>query len=61
MEEIEDEARKGAIIGGKGGSDPAHLFRADITELVVVRLNDAHDKLVIESWHAGRGATRRER
>jgi hypothetical protein len=61
VEEIEDEARKGAILGGKGGSDPAHLFRADITELVVVRLNEARDKLVIESWHAGRGATRRER
>jgi hypothetical protein len=61
VEEIEDEARRGAIVGGKGGSDPAHLFRADITELVVVRLNEARDKLVIESWHAGRGATRRER
>ena len=61
VEEIEDEARKGAIIGGKGGSDPAHLFRADVTELVVVRLNEARDKLAIESWHTGRGVTRRER
>jgi hypothetical protein len=61
MEEIEDEQRKAAIFGDKGGPGPAHLFRADITELVVVRLNEARDKLVIESWHAGRGATRRER
>jgi hypothetical protein len=39
----------------------SHLFRADITELTVVHLNEGRDALVIESWHAGRGVTRRER
>jgi hypothetical protein len=38
-----------------------HLFTADITEAVVVRLNDGRDKLVIESWHEGRGVSRVER
>jgi hypothetical protein len=61
VEEIEDAERKAAIIGDKGGSGPAHLFRGDITELSVVRLNESRDKLVIESWHPNRGITRRER
>ena len=61
VEEIEDEERKAVVIGDKGGPGPVHLFRADVTELVVVGLNEARDKLVIESWHAGRGVTRQER
>ena len=40
---------------------PSHLFRADITELSVVRLAEAGDHLVIESWHEGRGVSRAER
>jgi hypothetical protein len=36
-------------------SEPSHRFRADISELVVVRLGDPADHLVIESWHEGRG------
>jgi hypothetical protein len=39
----------------------SHLFRCDITELVVVRMGEPADHLVIESWHAGRGVTRRKR
>jgi hypothetical protein len=61
VEEIVDPDRKAAIIGEKGGPGPVHLFRADVDELVVARLNEARDKLVIESWHAGRGITRFER
>lgn len=38
-----------------------HLFRADITELVVVGLNPERTKMVIESWHQGRGRKRIER
>jgi hypothetical protein len=40
---------------------PSHLFRADVTELSVVRLAEEGDHLVIESWHEGRGVTRVER
>jgi hypothetical protein len=39
----------------------SHRFRADIAEVVVVRLGEPPDHLVIESWHEGRGVTRPER
>jgi pyridoxamine 5'-phosphate oxidase-like protein len=38
-----------------------HLFRCDLTEVVVVGLNEDQTKMVIESWHAGRGVSRIER
>jgi general stress protein 26 len=59
--EIEDEAVKAAVASSGRPPGPFHLFRADITELVVVRVGEPRDHLVIESWHAGRGLTRRER
>jgi len=40
---------------------PSHLFRADIREVAVVRLNAAGDKLVVASWHSGRGVETVER
>ena len=61
VEEIDDEERRIRIFAGKGGPGPAHLFRCDITELVTVALPDPPTHLVIESWHEGRGVTRRER
>ena len=39
----------------------SHRFRLDITELVVTAVGDPPDHLVIESWHEGRGVTRRTR
>jgi hypothetical protein len=60
-EEVIDLERKATIIGEDAPPGPAHLFRADLTELVVVRLGDPPDHLVIESWHAERGVIRRER
>jgi len=60
-EEIVDEERKAAHGTGDQPAGPWHLFRAEITELVVVGLNDARDKLVVESWHEGRGVSRLER
>jgi len=33
----------------------SHRFRADISELVVVRLGEPANHIVIESWHEGRG------
>ncbi len=61
MEEIHDAERIAAVIGGEGSDGRAHLFRADISELVVVHLGEPPDHIVIEAWHAGRGVTRRER
>jgi hypothetical protein len=61
VEEVTDPERIAAINGEGAPPGPSHLFRADITELVVVRLGDPPDHIVIESWHAGRGVERRER
>lgn len=60
-EEITDSERIAAINGEGAPPGPSHLFRADVAELVVVRLGDPPDHIVIESWHVGRGARRRER
>jgi Pyridoxamine 5'-phosphate oxidase len=55
LEEITDPDRVREVNGEAVG--PSHLFRADVTELVVIRLGDPADHLVIESWHEGRGLT----
>ena len=47
----------GAVQGGPDGEQ----FRADITEVVLTRLNEAADRLVIESWRPGVGLRRVER
>jgi hypothetical protein len=61
VEEVTDPDRKAAVWGHESPPGEAHLFRADITELVITGLGDPPDHLVIESWHAGRGVSRRER
>jgi hypothetical protein len=61
FEEVTDEEAKEARRSGDQPSGPYHLFRADVTELVVVHLNEQRDRLVVESWHAGRGVARLER
>jgi hypothetical protein len=35
----------------------SHRFRLDIAELVVVRLGEPADHIVVEAWHEGRGIT----
>jgi hypothetical protein len=59
-EEIEDPDVRKALLGGMADGG-AHLFRGDLDELVVVGLNEARNRLVIESWHEGRGVERLER
>ena len=39
----------------------AHRFLIDIQDAVITRLNDAGNRLVIESWNAGRGYRTTER
>ena len=57
--EVEDPALVEAV---NGPDQPqSHLFRADVTEVVVVALGEPADHLVVESWHPGRGVTRRIR
>jgi hypothetical protein len=62
-EEISDPAKVEAINrpGVEAPPGPSHLFRADLDEVVLVRLGDPPDHLVIETWHAGRGVRRIER
>jgi pyridoxamine 5'-phosphate oxidase-like protein len=59
-EEVTDPAVMARMTGG-APPGPSHLFRADVTELSVVRLAESGDSLVVESWHAGRGTSRVER
>lgn len=61
VEEIEDDERKAEVTAGKAPPGPMHLFRCDLAELVVVRLGEPRDHLVIESWHEGRGVSRLRR
>jgi hypothetical protein len=49
-EQVTDPARLAAMEMTEG-----HLFRADVRELSVVRLNDAKDALVVTVWAEGRG------
>lgn len=38
-----------------------HRFKIAVTEVVLTRVGDPPDHLSIESWHEGRGLTRRKR
>jgi hypothetical protein len=40
------------------GVTTSHRFRADITELVVVHLDDPREHLLVDAWHESRGVTR---
>lgn len=42
-------------------SDQPHRFRIDITEVVLTRIGQPADHLLIESWHPDRGYRRRQR
>lgn len=41
--------------------DDGHRFRVDITEVVLTRVGEPADHLVIESWHPDRGLERQRR
>jgi hypothetical protein len=63
--EITDEeiirAWKEALGSGADPPGPFHLFRVDVAEVVLVRIGDPPDHLVIESWREDRGQRRLER
>jgi hypothetical protein len=60
VEEVTDPDRV-ADINAAAPPGPSHLFRADVTEVVVVRLGEPADHIVIEAWHEGRGVSSRRR
>ena len=43
------------------GKPQGHVFRVDVTELMLITIGDPADHLVIESWHEGRGLSRVQR
>jgi hypothetical protein len=52
------------VVSAESGADPPepfHLFRVDVTEMVLVRVGEPADHLVIESWREDRGFRRVER
>jgi Pyridoxamine 5'-phosphate oxidase len=56
-EEIESDEVKQAVVGGDEPPE-MHLFRADVTELVLISLGgNPPDHMLVESWHPGRGVT----
>ncbi|PJJ73508.1 hypothetical protein CLV46_3100 [Diaminobutyricimonas aerilata] len=66
----ESEWRGDAKLAGNavefvGREDPEHpgagQFRLDVREVVLTRVDEDAEVLVIESWHEGRGLQRRER
>lgn len=61
-EELTAERRAAAVasLGWDLGGD-AHVFRAEIEELAVVRLNDERNRLIVESWRPERGLQRIDR
>ena len=51
----------GRLVRTSTDDDGASHFRLDLTEVVLTRVGEPADHLVVESWHPGRGYTRRRR
>jgi hypothetical protein len=48
-------------VSGEISGQPSNRFRIEISEVVLTRVGQPADHLVIESWHPGRGLDRRTR
>jgi hypothetical protein len=59
--EWQGDAKVAGLAQEVASEGESHQFRADVRELVVVYMGDPRDHIVIESWHEGRGVTRRKR
>ena len=63
--EASDAGAMTALVEGdarhEDGAPAGHVFRVDVTELMLIKIGDPADHLVIESWHEGRGVERVER
>jgi hypothetical protein len=60
-EEITDRERVQEVNGEKAPPGPSHLFRLDLDEVSVVRLNEARNGIVIDVWTPEHGVRRIER
>jgi pyridoxamine 5'-phosphate oxidase-like protein len=54
-------AGRAVEVSDAGRTDQPHRFRIDIGEVVLTRIGQPADHLLIESWHPDRGYTRRQR
>jgi hypothetical protein len=54
-------AGRAVLVGDLEGETPGQLFRADLNEVVLTRLTDAGDRLLIEVWRPGVPLRRIER
>ena len=54
-------AGRAVEVVGSTDDEPAHRFKVDITEVVLIRVGRPADHLIIESWHEGRGLERKQR
>jgi hypothetical protein len=61
VQEVTDPAAVARITGDPAPPEPSHLFRADVTEVSVVRLAEEGDHLVVDTWREGSGLTRVQR
>lgn len=48
-------------LSDRGRLDTPHRFAVDVLEVVWTRVAPSGDRLLIDSWHPGRGVERRER
>jgi hypothetical protein len=55
------EAKIAGMVTEVDSGSTAHRFLIDVHEAVITRLNEAGNRLVIESWVPGRGYRRMER
>ncbi len=54
-------AGRAVLVGDLEGEAAGQLFRAELDEVVLTRLTDAGDRLLIEVWHPGAPLRRIER
>jgi len=59
--EVTDPGELAGFVEDASAPTPLHLFRLDLTEVVLTSLHPDGDRLVIESWRPGTGVQRVER
>ncbi len=63
--EITDAGAMAALVEGDdrhaGAAPEGHVFRVDVTDVMLLKIGDPADHLVIETWTAARGVRRIER
>jgi hypothetical protein len=52
---------RAVLVGGLEGETSGQLFRADLDEVVLTRLTEAGDRLLVETWRPGASVRRIER